>query len=65
MIPIYTNYNTLTFEEVPNALTHPTLYKSFLKQKGLLEEGVSLVSPAKLQFQQLFNKEENGTIELE
>jgi hypothetical protein len=66
MIPIYTNYNTLTFEEVPNALTHPTLYKSFLKQKGLLEnEGVNfLISPAKAQFEQLFNKE-NGNIELE
>lgn len=63
-IPFYIDHSTLSYEEIPDMYKHPILYKAFLKEKGLLEEGVSLVSPAKLQFEQLFNKE-NGTIELE
>lgn len=63
--PLYTNYNTLEFTEVPNPSKHPILYQAFLKEKGLVSEGVNLLqSPAKIQFEQLFNKE-NGNIELE
>lgn len=64
-IPLLTNFNTLQYNEIPSPLTSPTLYEAFLKQHNLITSGVNLLqSPAKLQFQQLFNKE-NGNIELE
>lgn len=65
-IAIYTNPMTLEYEEIPDPKSEKTLYDAFMKKHKLTSEGVNLLSsPAKLQFQQLFNKEENGTIELE
>ena len=64
-IPLYAELGWLHFEEIPDNYKEPTLYEAFLKQHNLITTGVNLLqSPAKLQFEQLFNKE-NGTIELE